>query len=122
VSFSVVSAGAANTCTAKTKDYCPRPTVRALPAREISDRSAVLAGEVNPNGVSTRCFFRWGRTTTYGHVTHTQKVGSGNEFVNVDAKIAGLKADTKYHFRPVCNSAGHTVNGNGRAFRTKKRK
>ncbi len=73
-------------------DYCPNPVVHTLPAREITEHTAVLRGEVNPNGAIATCFFEYGKTKSYGSVTPNQHIAAGMKTVQLTAKITGLQA------------------------------
>jgi hypothetical protein len=106
-------------CSEKTRDYCPAPRVETNKATAITEHTAVLNGEVNPNGLETSCYFKWGRTKSYGNVTPTESVGSGTDTVKVRARITGLREHTEYHFRLFCTNALGTFSGRDREFHTK---
>ncbi|MFH1230427.1 MAG: putative Ig domain-containing protein [Planctomycetota bacterium] len=94
----------------------PPPTVTTNPATAITYNSAVLNGNVNPNGLATTAYFQWGQTTSYGNTTTAQAIGSGTSNVVVSANISGLSSNTVYNFRCVATNAGGTTYGTNRAF------
>jgi hypothetical protein len=119
LAMSSISAGAATRdCKLGALDYCPNPVVHTLPAVEITGHTAVLRGEVNPNGATATCYFAWGKTKSYGFVTPNQHIAAGMKPVQLRARITGLREGTEYHFQLVCASGGHTVLGGDRAFKT----
>jgi hypothetical protein len=83
----------------------------------VTSNSATLNGGVNPNRVSTECFFEYGTDTSYGSTTAYMSVGSGTNPVPVSAVIRGLRANT-YHFRIVAESSAGTSYGFDRTFST----
>jgi hypothetical protein len=78
----------------------PRPSV-TTGAAVPSTAAATVTGSVNPNGVATSYHFELGTTASYGQQTPPQDAGSGTQAVVVSATLAGLKANTTYHYRLV---------------------
>lgn len=96
-----------------------RPVATTGGATGVSQTAATLAGTVNPNGASTTCEFQYGTTTGYGStVPCASAPGSGTAPVPVQAALAGLRANTQYHFRLVATNGGGTTNGANQTFRT----
>lgn len=94
------------------------PTVLTGATTEISQTSAVLKGQVNPNGVATDYTFSYGPTIAYGGNTSARAAGSGTGPVSVSRTITGLLPGTVYHYRiNALNGAGGTV-GADRSFTT----
>jgi hypothetical protein len=119
LALSSVPAGATSRdCKLANDAYCPAPVVHTLPAVEIKGHSAVLRGEVNPNGAAATCFFQYGKTKSYGMVTPLQHVAAGMKPVQLRARVTGLDEGTEYHFQLVCKSGGHTVFGGDKVFHT----
>ncbi len=77
------------------------PLVLTNPATNISNNTATLNGQINPNGAATSYWFEWGKTTTLGNSSAGQGVGSGSTFTPVSSSIANLLAGTTYYFRLV---------------------
>ncbi len=85
------------------------PTVTTLPATLVMDNSAVLNGNVIPNGLATTAWFEWGtdpNLVTYSTTT-PQSVGSGTTSQHASVTLTGLFPGTHYYFRVAAsNSAG----------------
>ena len=72
-----------------------------------TNTSAIFAGSVNPNGLSTLAWFEW--TTQFGqtNVTLATDVGSGNANIPLLASITGLTPGVAYFYQVVAtNVAG----------------
>jgi hypothetical protein len=83
------------------------------PATNVGTTTATLTGTVDPDGVPTAYHFEYGTTTAYGLTTPSQ-TATGTEPVDVEAALAGLTANTEYHYRLVAGAAS----GADRTFRT----
>ena len=101
------------------------PEAVTNPATNITDSSATLNGEVNPNGAPlTACFFEWGTTIAYGNIAECEDpdflgVGEGSALVPVHAEIEDLQAGTTYHFKLVAESIqGTSENDDDEEFQT----
>jgi len=93
------------------------PVVTTNPATNVSTLSARLNGSLDPHGLTTTVYFKWGTTTSYGHTTPVQ-TQTGNTYRNITANISGLTGDHTYHFRIVGINAGGTRHGADRTFTT----
>lgn len=88
---------------------CPGGPPRADtdPAVNITQTSAELTAEVDPNGLPTQAWFGWGTTEALGQETTRVSVGSGTGFQPFSQVLSGLSCGTTYHFENrVENSAG----------------
>jgi hypothetical protein len=96
------------------------PTAVTGAASGLTQTTATLHAAVNPNDVEvTECMFEYGTTTSYGEtVSCTSAPGSGGTAVAVSAPLAGLAANTTYHFRVVAVNAGGRVGGSDETFAT----
>ncbi|HTH56590.1 MAG TPA: M4 family metallopeptidase [Cyclobacteriaceae bacterium] len=83
------------------------PLVKIKQTVDVTETTATLYGQVNPNSLSTSFYFEYGPTPTFGSVTPTYPTSDTTEFVNVSAAIAGLLPRQNYYFRLVA------VNGFG---------
>jgi hypothetical protein len=81
------------------------PIVMTTRATNIASSSATLNGTLNPRGLATTVYFQYGTTTSYGLTTHIQSQ-TGNTSRTISANIAGLSANTLYHFRIVAANNG----------------
>jgi phosphodiesterase/alkaline phosphatase D-like protein len=89
------------------------PTVATDTAAAVTQSSAMLRANVNPNGGEvSRCEFEYGTTSAYGSsVPCATAPGSGTNFVAVSASATGLAANTTYHFRITATNATGTSVG-----------
>ncbi|HWX96169.1 MAG TPA: alkaline phosphatase family protein [Solirubrobacteraceae bacterium] len=89
------------------------PIVETGTATAVKQTAATLNGSVNPNGVAVSdCHFEYGSSSSYGSSAPcSPSPGSGSSPVAVSAALAGLKANTTYHFRISATSAGGTTVG-----------
>jgi hypothetical protein len=96
------------------------PTVLTAGASAITQTSAALNAEVNPNGTEvTECRFEWGTTSAYGQsVPCASPPGSGTNPVGVSAALESLAENSSYHFRISATNAGGTSRGEDRTFTT----
>jgi hypothetical protein len=94
------------------------PTLSGVAAREVTDTTAVLAGQIDANRSHTTYRFDYGTDTSYGSSTTVDSVGSGPADVPVSKAIAGLRPNTTYHFRLVATSAAGEAEGPDGTFTT----
>jgi hypothetical protein len=93
------------------------PVVTTNPATNVTTSSARLNGSLDPHGLTTTVYFKWGTTTSYGHTTATQ-TQTGNTYRNIIANISGLTTHHTYHFRIVATNSAGTRFGSDRTFTT----
>ena len=93
------------------------PVVTTNPAMLVASSSARLKGSLNPHGLPTSVYFRYGTTTSYGLTTAPQSQ-SGNMYRDISANISNLSPNTVYHFRIVAANNAGTRFGSDRTFRT----
>jgi alpha-tubulin suppressor-like RCC1 family protein len=94
------------------------PRVQTLAATGLTTDAATLNATVNPEGLGTIAYFRWGTTTDYGNVTPVTDDGSGSAPLNFNTLITGLAPDTVYHFQVVASNLVGMVFGADSSFRT----
>jgi phosphodiesterase/alkaline phosphatase D-like protein len=94
------------------------PSVETNPNVSVSSSTALVSGQVIPNGVSTTYWFEYGETTGLGTGTSAQSIGSGFAKIATPFFITGLKANTNYYFRLSAKNNFGTVNGATHSFRT----
>jgi virginiamycin B lyase len=94
------------------------PTAITEAATGITKIGATLNGTVNPNGLETKYYFEYGKTTSYGTKTAEASAGSGTSNVKESKTITGLTANTIYHFRIVATNSKGTTDGSDLAFTT----
>jgi hypothetical protein len=99
------------------------PTVNTEEASSISQVSARLQGNVDPNGASlTSCTFEYGASTSYGSSVSCQSPPesvyfpfSGNSFYG---QASGLSEGASYDYRIVATNSQGTTYGSNQTFET----
>jgi len=96
------------------------PGVATEQASNVKAHTAILNGTVNPNGMFTSYYFEWGKTTSYGNQAPSAPASIGSIWSDVaaQAKLTGLTANTKYHYRLVAANGAGTVFGADKSFMT----
>jgi lysophospholipase L1-like esterase len=96
------------------------PTVTTSAATGITTSGATLNGSVNPNGLSTSAWFKWGTNpslTSFSETAHQLK-GSGTTNQTVSSTLTTLTSWCTYYFRVVASSTAGTQEGAIRSFPT----
>jgi uncharacterized delta-60 repeat protein len=94
------------------------PTVTTGAAGSITQSSALVTGQVNPNGLSTSYHFDYGPTAAYGSSTGTATLAAANAPTTVSQALTGLAPATAYHYRLVASNADGTTIGSDATFTT----
>lgn len=94
------------------------PNVETGTSSFVSSSTAVVNGQVRPNGASTSYWFEYGETTSLGNRTVSSDIGSGYSNISTPAYITGLRATTVYYFRLSARNSFGTVNGSVYTFQT----
>ncbi|HEX3242165.1 MAG TPA: hypothetical protein VHQ97_03715 [Solirubrobacterales bacterium] len=81
------------------------PSIDAFSSRNVTETSAELTGQINPNGFATTAFFEYGTTLNYGLRADVpaDQLDELDKAQPVVVPIAGLEGVT-YHFRLVAES------------------
>ncbi len=122
--FRVVATNTGGSSAGKDQRFTTLPSPPAVvteSASEVGQTSARLSATVNPNGGEvSECELEYGTSSSYGSsATCTpSSPGSGTSAVTVSASVAGLSANTTYHFRVVAKNAGGTSIGSDQHFTT----
>jgi uncharacterized delta-60 repeat protein len=95
-----------------------RPSVTTGASSAITDVSATVFGQVDPNGAATSYHFDFGTTTAYGSSTPSVSAGSGTAAVGVSATLTGLSPGTTYHYRIEATDSAGTTTGTDASFTT----
>ena len=95
---------------------CPSATTESA-TTGVKDEAA-LNGTVNPTGYTTKYYFEYGTSTSYGKKTSETSAGSGSSGVKESQTITGLSRETEYHFRLVASNANGTAYGADTTFTT----
>jgi uncharacterized repeat protein (TIGR01451 family) len=95
-----------------------QPIVRTLPATYVSTNSALLNGEVNPNGGLTSAWIEYGPNVSLGLRTTVLPMGSANQNLPYSFAVTGLLPNTIYYFRMVAQNQYGTSYGQILSFQT----
>jgi hypothetical protein len=88
----------------------PLPTTSA--ANPVGSTTATLKGSVNPNGLATKYFFKYGTTATpYSNETGKTSVPAGTSPVTASTGVTALTPETTYHFRLFAENTSGTTEG-----------
>jgi hypothetical protein len=83
-------------------------------ATNITTNSAMLNGEVNPQGVSSTFEFEYGTTTAYGStITATPSSSAATSAIPVSANLTGLQPGVTYHYRLKANATSTNTDAFG---------
>ncbi len=93
-------------------------SVAAVAVSNVYATSATLGGTVDPNGLATTYYFRYGTSTHYGSATASTSAGAGQSAVSVAANLTGLAPSTTYHVVLVAVNAVGTVSTKDTTFST----
>jgi hypothetical protein len=98
----------------------PPPLVTTGTATAISQTSATLSANINPNGSAATYHFEVGPTTGYGSDWPASDAQAGSDSVShtLTQALSGLLAGTAYHYRAVATSPSGTTYGADLQFTT----
>jgi hypothetical protein len=97
------------------------PSVETAAGSSITQTGATLNATVNPNGGTVSdCHFEYGTTAVFyeASVPCSSLPESSSSPVAVSASVAGLGANSTYHFRIVASNQAGTAGGTDRTFAT----
>lgn len=94
------------------------PSATTNGASSVTNSTATLNGQVNPNGYETMAYLEWGATTNYGSSTPIKVIGNGTSSVSISQAISGLAPNATYHYRIVARNSGNTTFGTDNTFTT----
>ena len=97
------------------------PSATTIPAVVGPGGVISLGGRINARNSATHWWIEYGPTTAYGTsvpVSEDADAGSGGAVGTFTQKIAGLAAETTYHFQIVAENATGKTGGGDRAFTT----
>lgn len=102
----------------------PAPKATTKRSSHITTKSATLEGAVETHGEAVSWRFQYGRGGRLKRSTRVHTIAAGHtRAVEVSAKLSGLRAHTRYHFRIVATlvpaSDNSPEHGAKKSFRTK---
>jgi hypothetical protein len=80
------------------------PLVKIKHTVDVTDTTAILYGEVNPNSLSTSYYFEYGPTSAMGLVTLSYPLPDSTEFLNVSAPVEDLQPRQTYYYKLVATN------------------
>ena len=95
------------------------PLVKIKQTVDVTETTAILYGQVNPNSLSTSFYFEYGTTPAFGLVTPTYPLVNATEFLNVSATVIRssaaadllLQVNSHQWFCIVCNRVSKFFHG-----------
>ena len=93
------------------------PVANTQNAQSIGTTSATINGSVDPNGVPTRAYFRWGTTSSMVNRTTTNTV-TGSTAVSQSRTLTGLQPSRTYYYQMQADSALTSDLGTMQTFST----
>lgn len=96
------------------------PAVKTLAANGVSNTSANLNANIDPNRDSTQYWFEYGTTKNLGSTSALASVGAGDVAKLVSLGLTDLATSTTYYFRINAQNQFGTVNGATLSFKTSK--
>jgi hypothetical protein len=94
------------------------PLIGSASAQFVNENSAVIQGDLNPEGEQTSYEVQYGISTAYGSASAPIDVAPFTSAQGTITAIAGLTPGTTYHYRVVATNAGGTAAGPDETFRT----
>jgi hypothetical protein len=94
------------------------PTVVKSPAVSITDTSAVVNADINPNGLATTVTVQYGTTSSLGEASAAVSAGSADTASTTAVTLSKLTTHTSYTFEVVATNAAGTTDGAKVTFST----
>lgn len=80
------------------------PLVKIKQTVDVTEITATLYGQINPNSLPTSFYFEYGLTPAFGQVTPTFSLTDTTEFLNVSTPISNLQPRQTYYYRLVATN------------------
>ncbi len=94
------------------------PVIGTSSAQFVNENSAVIDGEVNPEGLQATYTVQYGTSTTYGTSTPPVEIAPFTSMQGTIIALTGLRPATTYHFRIAASTQAGTTYGPDSAFTT----
>jgi Zn-dependent metalloprotease len=96
--------GSTYSATAEFTTISLAPLVKLKQTVDVTETTAALYGEINPNSLATSFYFEYGLTPGFGSLTPTFSLTDTTEFLNVSASISNLQPRQTYYYRLVATN------------------
>ena len=121
--YRLVGANSAGTVTGADRTFTTAAVPTGAPrvatgTARAGDVSAIVSGQVNPDGLRSAYHVEYGRSSAYGSSTSAVALPAGVSPVGVAARLTRLRPNTTYHYRFVAANADGTTHGADRTFKT----
>jgi Zn-dependent metalloprotease len=80
------------------------PLVKIKQTVDVTETTAILHGQANPNSLPTSFYFEYGLTPAYGLVTPSYPIPDTTEFLNVSATVTNLQPRQTYYYRLIATN------------------
>ncbi len=94
------------------------PFVIAEAATGIAKKEVTLNGTVNPGGLATKYYFKYGASITYGLTTPEAPIAAGTANEKESKVVMSLTPETTYHYKMVATNSAGTTEGEDQTVRT----
>jgi hypothetical protein len=94
------------------------PVIGASSAQFVNENSAVIEGEVNPEGLQTAYEVQYGTSSAYGSAAPQGQIAPFTSSQGTLTALVGLAPGTAYHYRLVARSQAGTSYGPDETFTT----
>lgn len=111
-----VQGGDATLKTAAVPAAITAPAISAGGVSDVQPTAATITGAINPHGAATSYRFEYGPTTSYGSASPPGSLAASTRASTVRARIGGLAAGKRYHYRLVATNSAGTTRGSDRSF------
>ncbi|NOS91846.1 MAG: T9SS type A sorting domain-containing protein [Cyclobacteriaceae bacterium] len=81
------------------------PLVTILNTVDVTETTATLYGQINPNSLVTSFYFEYGLTPELGQISSTYFTSDTTEFINVSATINNLQPRKTYYYKLIATNA-----------------
>jgi Zn-dependent metalloprotease len=80
------------------------PLVKIKQTVDVTETTASLYGQINPNSLPTSFYFEYGLTPAFGLVTPSYQLPDTTEFLNVSTEIVSLQPRQTYYYRLIATN------------------
>jgi Zn-dependent metalloprotease len=80
------------------------PLVNIVHTVDVTETTATVYGQVNPNSLPTSFYFEYGLTPAFGMATASFQLSDTTEYLNVSASLADLEPRNTYYYRLVATN------------------